>query len=294
MKALVMYNPVAGGGRDALLARFVVALEARGVKTRVYRTQHAGDATTYLRSQAIDADIVIAVGGDGTTNEVINGLPDGIPLGVFATGTANVLAQELSLPKRPEQAAAVIAAGQDVRIWPALIDGRRFMMMAGLGYDAWVVEGVDLSLKQRLGKLAYVLSMLRQIPRYGAARYRLLVDGRPHDCFSAILTNGRYYGGSFLLSRQADISRQAIQVLMFQKSGVGALLRFLLALLFGRMEQMAGVASVAARRVELVSPEGEPVQVDGDLAGQVPVTIEVDQRPLAIRVPVEAARRMGL
>lgn len=294
MKALVMYNPVAGGGRDALLARFVVALEARGVKTRVYRTQRAGDATEYLRGTDIDADIVIAVGGDGTTNEVINGLPDGIPLGVFATGTANVLAQELSLPKRPEQAASVIAAGQDVRIWPALIDGRRFMMMAGLGYDAWVVEGVDLALKQTLGKLAYVVSMLRQIGRYGSARYRLLVDGRPHDCFSAILTNGRYYGGSFLLSRQADISRQAIQVLMFQKPGVGSLLRFLLALLFGRMEQMAGVASVSARRVELVSPEGEPVQVDGDLAGRVPVVIEVDSRPLAIRVPVDSARRLGL
>ncbi|MDF1821639.1 MAG: YegS/Rv2252/BmrU family lipid kinase [Alcanivoracaceae bacterium] len=293
MKALVIYNPAAGGGQEQKLQRFLAALEQRHVAVTLYRTRAPNDATDYLQSLQDQGDVVVAVGGDGTTNEVINGLKPGTPLALLATGTANVLAKELGLPSHPERAAAVIAAGRDLEIWPARVGERRFVMMAGLGYDAWVVHGVDLALKARVGKLAYVLSMIRQISGYGSKRYRLLVDGRPHDCFSAIITNGRYYGGSFLLSRRADITRPRMQVLMFQSPGIASLLRFLLALLFGRMENMAGVQSVEATRVVLASPHGEPVQTDGDPAGVLPLTLAVDAEPVPVRVPSRTLRQLG-
>lgn len=293
MKALVIYNPAAGGGQEQKLQRFLAALEQRHVETTLYRTRAPNDATDYLRGLQDQGDVVVAVGGDGTTNEVINGLKEGTTLALLATGTANVLAKELGLPLNPERAAAVVAGGRNLDIWPALVGERRFVMMAGVGYDAWVVDGVNLALKARFGKLAYVVSMLQQIRRYGSKRYRLLVDGRPHDCFSAIITNGRYYGGSFLLSRRADITRPRLQVLMFQSPGVGSLLRFLLALLFGRMEDMAGVQSVEATRVALESPAGEPVQTDGDPAGVLPLSLAVDAVPVAVRVPVQTLRQLG-
>ena len=293
MKALVIYNPVAGGGRERLLQRFVAALEARQVTVLVYRTRGPGDATRWLAQRGVGEDIVIAVGGDGTTNEVINGLPAGVPLGVFATGTANVLARELELPSAPEQAAEIIASGEDLTIWPARIGGRRFVMMAGLGYDAWVVNEVNLGLKSLVGKGAYVWSMLRQLMRYGSHEYRLELDGREHRCYSAIITNGRYYGGSFLLSRRADISEPSLQVLMFRQPGLGPLLRCLLALVFGRMEMVPGVESVAARRVRLAGPAGEPLQTDGDPAGSLPAEISVDVQPLAVRVSSGRAAQAG-
>ncbi|WP_290518857.1 YegS/Rv2252/BmrU family lipid kinase [Alcanivorax sp.] len=287
MKVTVIYNPTAGGGREALLCRFVAELERQGASVRLYYTKGPNDATDYLSGLADQGDCVVAVGGDGTTNEVLNGLAAGVALGVFATGTANVLAKELGLPKKPEQAAQVVVKGKSVSVTPARLNGRRFIMMCGIGYDAWVVNGVNLGIKDRFGKLAYVLSMLGQVGRYGQRHYRVEVDGRPLDCFSAIITNGRHYGGSFVLSNEANILRPQVQVLLFQKPGVRFLLRCLVALLFGRMERMDGVASLRAQRVHIRCENGdEPIQADGDPAGSLPAEIEVEDAPVPMRVAV--------
>ncbi|WP_417216157.1 diacylglycerol/lipid kinase family protein [Alcanivorax sp.] len=285
MKVTVIYNPTAGGGREALLCRFVAELERQGASVRLYYTKGPNDATNYLNGLSDQGDCVVAVGGDGTTNEVLNGLAGGVALGVFATGTANVLAKELGLPKKPEQAAQVVVKGKSVSVTPARLNGRRFIMMCGIGYDAWVVNGVNLGIKERFGKLAYVQSMLGQIGRYGQRHYRVEVDGRPLDCFSAIITNGRHYGGSFVLSNEANILRPQVQVLLFQKPGVRFLLRCLVALLFGRMERMDGVASLRAQRVYIRCENGEePIQADGDPAGNLPAEIEVEDAPVPMRV----------
>lgn len=285
MKITVVYNPTAGGGREQLLCRFVAELEKLGARVRLYHTRGPGDATEYLQSLEDQGDCVVAVGGDGTTNEVLNGLAPGVALGVFATGTANVLAKELQLPKQPEQAARIVVNGKNVPVTPARLNGRRFIMMCGIGYDAWVVDGVNLAVKERFGKLAYVQSMLAQIRRYGQRHYRVMVDGRPLDCFSAIVTNGRHYGGSFVLSREANILRPQVQVLLFQKPGVSFLLRCLAALLLGRMERVDGVASLRAQRVEIRCENAdEPIQADGDPAGQLPAEILVEDEPIPMRV----------
>ncbi|KGD65503.1 hypothetical protein Y5S_01396 [Alcanivorax nanhaiticus] len=285
MNITVIYNPAAGGGREALLCRFVAELERLNARVTLYHTTGPNDATRYLQSREDQGDCVVAVGGDGTTNEVLNGIAPGVALGVFATGTANVLAKELALPKKPEAAARVVVQGKSVMITPARLNGRRFIMMCGIGYDAWVVDAVDLGIKERFGKLAYALSMLSQIRRYGEQRYRVAVDGRPLDCFSAIVTNGKHYGGSFVLSREANILRPQVQVLLFQKPGVRFLLRCLTALLFGRMEQMDGVASLRAEQVTISCETGdEPIQADGDPAGRLPADIVVDPEPVPVRV----------
>src|SRR5690606_23599161 len=128
MKVLVVYNPAAGGGREALLKQFVRSLQARHAEVEVYRTRAPGDATQHLKARAHPGDVVVAVGGDGTTNEVLNGLREGVPLGIFATGTANVLARELGLPKHPDQVAEVITQGVNMPVWPGELNGRRFLM----------------------------------------------------------------------------------------------------------------------------------------------------------------------
>jgi diacylglycerol kinase family enzyme len=151
-----------------------------------------------------------------------------------------------------------------------------------------------MELKNKIGKGAYVLSMLREFSSFGKQRYRLHIDGRPYDCCSAILTNGQYYGGSFVLSRLADITRQSIQVILFQRTSRWALLGFMIALLFGRAESTNGVLSLAANRVELVSPEGEVLQMDGDPAPPMPAVVETDTVPLPVRVSATLARKHGV
>ncbi|MBF6723614.1 diacylglycerol kinase family lipid kinase, partial [Acinetobacter baumannii] len=185
----VIFNPAAGGGREKRLRRFVRALEKGGARVRLYYTRTPADATRYLQALENQGDCVVAAGGDGTTNDVINGLRPGVALGLFPVGTANVLAREVNLPRRPEALARIVLEGRTMPVTPARLNGRRFMMMCGIGYDAWVVDQVNLALKRRLGKLAYVLAMVRQVCRYGKVHYRVTVDGRPLDCFSAVITN---------------------------------------------------------------------------------------------------------
>ncbi|GAA5111154.1 diacylglycerol/lipid kinase family protein [Alloalcanivorax gelatiniphagus] len=285
MNITVIFNPTAGGGRDRRLRHFVRALEQGGARVRLYHTRAPGDATRYLNGLADQGECVVAAGGDGTTNDVINGLKPGVALALFPIGTANVLARELNLPRKPEAAAAVVLEGRTLMITPARLNGRRFLVVAGVGYDAWVVDQVDLIAKRRIGKLAYALSMLRQVLRYGEVRFRVTVDGRPLDCFSAVISNGRYYGGSFILSRQANLNRRSVQVLLFQRPGRLFLLRCLTALLFGRMERVDGVTSLSAERVTITAPGLEPVQTDGDPAGFLPAEIELEPEPVAVRVP---------
>lgn len=285
MDITVIYNPTAGGGRERRLRRFVRALEEGGARVRLYYTRAPGDATRYLKALEEQGDCVVAAGGDGTTNDVLNGLKPGVALGLFPEGTANVLAREVRIPRRPEAAARIVLEGRTQAVTPARLNGRRFMVMCGVGYDAWVVDQVDLILKRRLGKLAYLLAMIRQLFRYGETRFRVTVDGRPLDCFSAVITNGRRYGGSFLLSRKASLSRPSLQVLLFQRPGLWFLLRCMLALLLGRLETLDGVASLSAERLRIEAPGREPVQADGDPAGWLPADIEMEDRPVLLRVP---------
>lgn len=293
MKVLVIYNPAAGGGRERALQRLHQALLARGAEVEIHRTTAPGDATEFLRSRVAPVDVVVAVGGDGTTNEVINGLAQGVPLAIMATGTANVLARELGLPSAPDKVAQLVVDGQTLTVWPGRLNGRRFLMWVGIGYDAWVVNATDLALKQRIGKGAYMVAMLSQIARYGRQRFRLTLDGRPYDCYSAIVANARYYGGSFILSREANITEPGLQVLLFQKPGRWTLIKCVLALLVGRMESMDGVQSLRVRTLEADAVDGEPLQADGDPAGLLPARVEVDALSLPVKVPVATLRAFG-
>lgn len=285
LKVLVVYNPTAGGGREKVLQRLVAALVAKEAAVEVYRTTSAGDATKHLRARDDQGDVVVAVGGDGTTNEVINGLADGVPLAVMATGTANVLAKELSLPHSPEKVADLVVNAKPLNIWPGVLNGRRFLMWVGVGYDSWVVNSTDLALKRTIGKGAYMVSMFAQIARYGSMRYPMTVDGKAYECYSAIIANARYYGGSFVLSRRANIARPSLQALLFLKPGRWTLIKYMLALVFGKMESMEGVVSVAAQRIDIPDVDAELLQTDGDAAGALPAAICVDSRPLPVLVP---------
>ena len=293
MKVLVIYNPAAGGGRERALQRLHQALLGRGAEVEIHRTTAPGDATEFLRSRVAPVDVVVAVGGDGTTNEVINGLAEGVPLAIMATGTANVLARELGLPSAPDKVAQLVVDGQTLAVWPGRLNGRRFLMWVGIGYDAWVVNATDLALKQRIGKGAYMVAMLSQIARYGRQRFRLTLDGRPYDCYSAIVANARYYGGSFILSRAANITEPGLQVLLFQKPSRWTLIKCVLALLVGRMESMDGVQSLRVRTLEADAVDGEPLQADGDPAGLLPARVDVDGLSLPVKVPVATLRAFG-
>ena len=297
-RLLVIHNPVAGWRRRRRLQAVLDQLVRRGCIVAVRETTRRGDAEALARTaRAEDYDRIVVAGGDGTINEAINGLADRrLPLAVVPLGTANVLAAEIGLGVAASNVARAIAEGSAAAVALGRIssrDGqvRRFSMMAGVGFDAHVVARVDPVLKRWTGKFAYVLASLRQIVAYRDRIYDVTVDGRRTRAASVIVAKGHFYGGRFVVAPDARLDEPCVHVCLFGRSGRWHAIRYAAALLFGRLHRLPDVTLVRALKVEVAGPAGEPVQVDGDLDGQLPVVIDIDDRALRLAMPRGGARR---
>lgn len=289
---LIVFNPTAGAGRRRRLSRALDALRAQGMRPELAETRGPGDAEALARDAACrGVGIVVAAGGDGTIAEVAAGLAgSAATLGVLPLGTANVLAWELGVPASPERAAQVVAAGRGAMLHPGLArfaDGRTrlFVQMLGAGFDASVVAHLDLALKRRLGRAAYVWQSLRELPRYGFPTITVEIDGISGTAASVIVTKGRLYAGRYRIAPDANPSAPGFQVVVFRKPGALQAALAGAALPLGLIPRMPGVDILPAGRVTLRSSDAVPVQCDGDPAGVLPVQISDAAGPLRLLLP---------
>ena len=252
-------------------------LRTHGCAVVLRETGAPGDALRFAAEADPEAfDLVVAAGGDGTVNEAINGLAQsGLPLAVIPLGTANVLAAEIGLRTDPVSIARCVALGQPRPIALGAANGRRFLLMAGAGFDAHVVAGVGVGMKRWLGKGAYVLSALRQLLMFPFSAYEVQTDNTIHHAASVIVANGRRYGGRFMSAPGASLERATLQVGLFERGGRLAAIAYALALVTGRLPRLPSYRLVEARRVEIHGRPGEPLQGDGDVIGHLPAAIEV-------------------
>jgi len=289
---LIVFNPVSGSGNLNKVEAVKAALLAKGCAVDMYATQSAGDATRYLQNYDGPLDIVAAAGGDGTVNEVVNGLRHranhSYRLAIIPTGTTNVLAAELKFPSSAQRIADIILNAHTRDIYLGQANERRFVLMAGIGYDAWVVDGVNLELKKKVGKLAYVWSMLKELRNFGKKEYQLTIDGQRYTANSVVITNGKYYGGAFVLARQADLSASTTQVMMISGRSPWKFFGILLGLPLGIMEKMPGALSVAGSDIHIEeitdNPNREPVQADGDSVTELPLKLKMEDTPIQLLV----------
>jgi YegS/Rv2252/BmrU family lipid kinase len=285
---LLIRNPTAGRRRRGLVEAVVRHVKEEGWTVDLVDTEAIGDARRLAeRCDAGRYGVIAVAGGDGTINEVVNGLArrcdTAPPLAIVPLGTANVLAHELGLDFRAAAIAETIMRGRAVPVHPGEASGtgdpRCFSLMAGAGFDAKVVAGVSASLKRRFGKAAYVWRSLIETHRYRPVRYAVEVDGTRYEAASVIVTRGRHYAGPYVVAPQAALSEAMLHVCLFERWGRSHTLRFGLALLMGRLPRAGGYRVVAGRDVKLsvVHDAGEvgrqPVQVDGDDALTLPVSI---------------------
>lgn len=295
---LVIFNPTAGRRSRARLHATLAALARLGVATVVRETAEPGEAEVFARAASpADFDAIAVAGGDGTLNEVVNGLRhSSLPLAIFPFGTGNVLAQEIDLPRQPARLAEIAANGPARPIWlgEVLSSGepprvRRFVLMAGIGFDAGVVDGLDLALKRRAGKLAFVWSIARQLWLYRPARYDIVIEnGGPPQTFrpaSAVATKGHFYAGRFVLAPKARLSDPVFHVVMFMRTGRWAALCYLAALTLGFLHRLPGVTTVAAHEARFTGPAGAPVQIDGDILARQPATLRIAEQPILLIHP---------
>lgn len=285
-RVAVIYNPAAGARQRGRLRRLLRRLRQRGHEVLVRRTEGPGDATRIAAALTPDeVDVVLAAGGDGTINEVANGLIDRpLPLAIAPLGTANVLAWELGHGLTITGAARTVGSGRVVRIRPALAGRRGFLLMASAGIDARVVAGVNTALKRRIGKLAYGLTALREILRPPGPRIELDIDGRIEHAALAVVTHAAHYAGPFVIAPDARLGDDRLTVVLVRDNRRIGLILCGIALLLNRIPRRRGVDILPARAVRFLGPPGEPVQSDGDVIGHMPMEVRLGEGELSLIV----------
>ncbi len=284
-RLMVIFNPTAGRRRRRAMDQAMRLLDGQAdIAHR--RTTARGDAEAFAR-ETPPGTIALVAGGDGTANEVANGLlaAGGGEMAILPLGTANVLAAELGILNLAGAAGAA-SKGSLLTYRPGLANGRGFLMMAGAGFDAHVVANVSPRLKRLLGKGAYVIETLRQLRRFSFPRYRVTVDGVSHDVASVIVARGHFYGGRFIVAPEARLDRDELHVCLFRKGGRLQTILYAIALATGRLHRSRHVEIMKARRIVIEGPEGDPLQGDGDLIGRLPATIELSPTAIGLRRPV--------
>jgi YegS/Rv2252/BmrU family lipid kinase len=263
-------------------------------------TAAAGDARR-LAAEAVKEghDTVVAAGGDGTLNEVLNGLGD-VPggfertrLGIIPLGTVNVFARELGIPPKPSTAWEIIRSGRETQVdlpWVEQTGGGRvtrhyFTQLAGAGLDARAIELVSWKTKKKVGPLAYVMAGLRALCE-APAELRVRAQDMWSSCALVLIGNGRLYGGSFRVFPEADLRDAALEVCVFPKVHWWILLRCGLPLLLSGRVPSAVVRRFRGSDVVVQGVGRVPIEVDGELVGHLPARFGLN--PLGLRVLVPA------
>ncbi len=289
-RILAVFNPAAGRNRRARFDDIVELLRKSGCVVSVVETKAPGHAEAIAReasaNQNSEFDVIVAAGGDGTVNEIVNGLKGGsLVLGLMPLGTANVLADEIALGRSVEATARALALGPIRPIHLGRINGRRFVMMAGAGFDANVVHGVSLALKKVIGPLAYVWQAAVQAFREDHAGCAVTIDGVSYKTTSVVVCNGRRYGGPFIAAPNASLTEDRFHVVLMQGRGWINIARYGIALILGKISTLSDVLIVPGRDVEVDGIKGRPVQADGDIIATLPAHISVDPEPVRLIFP---------
>lgn len=283
-----IFNPAAGRNRGQRFDEIVNLLRKEGCEVLVHITGARGDAEAQVRAlSSTRIDLVAAAGGDGTINEVVNGLRGtGIALGIIPLGTANVVADEIGLRKDTPSIVRTLAYGPLCPIHVGLCNGRRFVMMAGTGFDANVVARVSARLKTGLGPLAYVLMAAVQGFRDPYAPCEVTVDGATYKSVSVVACNGRRYGGPFLAAPKANLTEDSFQVILMKGRGWFSVARYGTALMLGKIALWPDVEVITGRHLTITGTSGQAIQADGDLVAALPARIDIDPEPVRLAYPV--------
>jgi diacylglycerol kinase (ATP) len=296
VRICVIFNPTARGDKAR---RFRRHLDEIASQCALKSTSGPGDARK-LAAEAVKEGfgIVVAAGGDGTVNEVLNGIGD-VPsgfdrtrLGVLPLGTVNVFARELGIPSRLEKAWEIIRAGHETMIDLPTVEfssnGERkcrfFAQLAGAGLDARAIELVKWQVKKAIGPLAYVMAGMHALLGPPAA-ISVSVGSQTATGGLVLIGNGRLYGGEFRLFPKADLRDGLLEVCVLPRVTWMTLARCSPGLLLrGRLPE--SVTQVfQAPSLNLTSPVPAPVQIDGELIGHLPATFSMARSKLKVMAP---------
>jgi diacylglycerol kinase (ATP) len=284
-KTLVILNPAARSDKASRLRERIAALSG-GASMRL--TSEAGDARDIAAEAVREGfEVIIAAGGDGTLNEVVNGIGGSTArLGILPVGTMNVFATELGIPQgNLERAWSIIEQGNVVEVDLPQANDTHFIQLAGVGLDAEVVRKTTADSKKALGPLSYLLTLV-QVAAHKPSRVMLEAEGgRISEGSFALIGNGRLYGGPFPVFQRASLFDGLLDVLVFQNQSHWDVVRYFQAIAFGTHPQLPDVEYFQTSTLRVTSSGDVPVELDGEVAGMLPCLFSVSSQKLRVLAP---------
>jgi diacylglycerol kinase (ATP) len=285
VKLAIIFNPAARGEKARSLEEKVRSLT--GPDTPLF-TSRPGETVALARQLAQEGhSTIVAAGGDGTINEVVNGIAGlDVSLGILPTGTMNILACELGLPTTQlEQCWEIIQRGFTRSIDLAMANDQYFVQLAGIGLDALVVRETDLNMRKTIGPISYIFAAAQIIGR-PAPRLEICFNERETmgGCF-VLVGNGRFYGGPLSFFPKAKNDDGLLDVLVFKHQGYLDIIRYLQGVLIGNHADFADIEYRQIHSLRVISDWRIPVEIDGEVSFHTPVHFRVGPSKLRVHVP---------
>ena len=281
----VILNPAA---RSQRAERLRARIEALGEGAVLQATSRGGEAESLARAAVKEGfDTIVAAGGDGTVNEVVNGIAGtDAALGLLPLGTMNVFATELGLPVNDLDACWEIVQGNGTRrVDLPSANGKHFVQLAGVGFDAQVVQETSQAFKRSFGPLSYIVNAA-QIAARPPPQLRIESENAVTQEGSFVLVgNGRLYGGPFPFFKQAVIDDGLFDVLVFKRLNYLEIVRYMQDVIFSSQITSPEVEYFQTTSLRVTSESAVPVEIDGELIGNCPVDFQINHHGLRVLAP---------
>jgi YegS/Rv2252/BmrU family lipid kinase len=288
-KIWLIRNPVAGWNSNRLVDEMLKLLNQKGVYPVIQNTNAAGHAEELAQEACRQqVDLLIVAGGDGTLNEVVNGLAVcqkencRLPLlAIFPSGTVNLVAKELDIPSNPENYVDLLLKGSTKTIWPASINDRYFIATVGIGFDAYIVGKINLEAKKIFSKLAYMFQTFHLLTTKWTQRYQVQIDGTQQSAVSVIVTNSYYYANHYSITPIARLTEPLFYVCLFERSSNWDIFTYLILLVLGQLHRHKHVKIIPGKEVRIKAVQ-QQVQIDGDVSAFSCLTIKAGDIPIEV------------
>jgi YegS/Rv2252/BmrU family lipid kinase len=285
----IIYNSKISLFNKFLLNRIIKILKKEN-HVETFATERVGHATLLCKVHIKKFDIIVAAGGDGTINEVINGMNDKTSLGIIPLGTANIGAYEANISKNPSKAAQIILSEKIKKIHIQEANNRKFFLMTGVGYDASIVETVqsNLLLKKIFGKLLFFIISFAKLIYFKKYELKILANNKAYLANWAIITNAKHYGGSFQLTKDTDIfEKKLITYLFINLTRFDVIKNLVKIIKKQNLEENDKVIKIISDDIFINSKLKVPIQCDGEFIGNLPLQIKNSKKTINLLVKEE-------
>jgi diacylglycerol kinase (ATP) len=287
VKLHIIFNPAAGSVTDA---REAIAKLKRLRPTAIWETKKRGDAERWSREAVRrGCDDLVVAGGDGTLNEVVNGIAQAKQqprLGLVPFGTGNDFARTLSLPTSLEENIDILRRRKTRRIDLVRVKSKRsryFVNVSAGGFSGMVSEKITPQIKRTWGPLTYIRGAAAALPGLHAYKTRLVLDDQEEistPLYNVVIANGRFVAGGLPIAPEADPGDGLLDVILIPKRNAGEMLVLAAEIILGKHFSNTAIIFKRAKKISLRSRPGMWFNVDGELVGRAPAVFQILPRAL--------------